>query len=684
LAFLFIFGYNFYPQKMKFKHLRLGLFLTLLFFFACNEKKTTSQKQSVKLYFESDSYQKLRSSQKQKQLDSILDASLKNKNDSINRQNLFWVSDEYFSIANSKKYLETSKIIQKNAVAAKDTASLAKAQYYIGEYFDDESQVDSAFYYYNISNKFFTFLNDSTNMGKTSLYKAGILYDAGNFAESEVEAINALKLLRKTKRTRLVYECYNMVGLSLKGLNDYESALTYFNKASELLDVLENENYNKIKLLKSRIGCNNNIGAIYGSQKEYDKAISIFENQLKTKNLKTTFPKLYAMLLNNLAYSKMKTANSPLVEKMLFEALTIRISEKTDIGITSSKLNIGEYYLATKDTAKAKQYLLEAYALAKKVKSNFEVLQALRLLTDIDPEKKAYYADRYFATNDSIQNLERNTRNKFARIAYETNLIEEENEILSQENFNILVIGSLFLLVLGSFFLAYRLRVKNRELFFNEQQRQSNEKVNETILKGQIESELAKNQERERIAMELHDGIINSIFTTRFNLSGLETNNIRSRNQLITQLEKTEHEIRQISHDLRKKLFFEDKKLPEMLAEFIEKQQNTFKTVFELTIDSFIDWNVISSHKKIHVYRIVQEAVQNVNKYSKSKMCSVFIMKAGGKISLRIIDQGIGFDPKKNKDGIGLKNIKDRTKKLEGTLEIHTSPGNGTIIEVIF
>jgi signal transduction histidine kinase len=605
-------------------------------------------------------------------------------NDSITRNLYFKTALKYYYLNDYDKYLQASRKVLKLSLAKNDSPHTAKAFCYIGEYFDDESQLDSAFYYYNKSNNLYSDLKDSLNTGRTILYKAGILFDAGNFAESEVESINALKMLRKQKNSRLIYEAYNFIGISLRGLNNYEDSSNYLNQAINQLNQLEKENYDKDKIARSRIICYNNIGTVYEKMQNFSEAKKFYVRGLNSKNLEKNNPKLFAMLLNNFAFADMKQGNFKNVEQNLYKALKIRDSLKTLSGIVNSKISLGKYYIKTKDTAKAKQYLLESYALAKQVKSSSEVLESLRLLTDIDTKKNIYYSELYFATNDSIQNLERNTRDKFARIAYETSLIREENEILSQENFNILVIGSVFFLVLGSLFLAYRLRVKNRELFFNEQQRQSNEKVNETILKGQIESELAKNQERERIAMELHDGIINSIFTTRFNLSGLETNNIHSRNQLITQLEKTEHEIRQISHDLRKKLFFEDKKLPEMLAEFIEKQQNTFKTVFEITIDSFINWNVISSHKKIHIYRIVQEAVQNVNKYSKSKMCSVFIMKAGGKISLRIIDQGIGFDPKKNKDGIGLKNIKDRTKKLEGTLEIHTSPGNGTIIEVVF
>ncbi len=658
--------------------------LLLVFLFSCNQRENVSafKKQFLKIYAQSevkqpDSVNLLRVNEAFKYLET-------GSNDSVTRNLYFKTALKYYNLNDYNHYLQASRKVLQLAQNKKDSAHTAKAFCYIGEYFDDQYILDSAFYYYNKSNKLYRNLKDSLNTGRTILYKAGILYEAGNYAESEVESINALKLLNKQKNTRLIYEANLQIGLCLKGLNNFESSTVYFNRASELLDVLELEKYDEKRLLKSRITCSNNIGSLYERQKEYGKAIPIFEEQLKIKNLKTDFPKIYAMLFSNLAYCKMKTDNSPETEKMLFEALNIRIAEKSDIGIASSKLKIGEYYIKTKDTVKAKHFLEESFTLAKKVKGNFEILESLRLLTDIDSQKKTYYSDLYFATNDSIQNLERLTRNKFARIAYETDLVTEENEILTKRNLYILVFASFLVLVTVIVFFVGRLREKNRTLAFNEMQRVANEKIYELMLKAQIDNETAKHQERDRIAMELHDGIINNIFTTRFNLSILETTNVELKEKLVNELQKTESEVRQISHDLKQKLFFEDNKLTQMLKELVEKQKGASKIVFDIMIDKQIDWSQISSHKQIHLYRVVQEVIQNVNKHSKSEICDIFVMKTGRKITTRIIDKGVGYDARKTKDGIGIKNIKSRVKKLDGTLQVDTAPGNGTIIEVVF
>lgn len=64
--------------------------------------------------------------------------------------------------------------------------------------------------------------------------------------------------------------------------------------------------------------------------------------------------------------------------------------------------------------------------------------------------------------------------------------------------------------------------------------------------------------------MELHDGIVNSIFTTRFNLIQLDPSRIDKKDQLVKELEKTKNEIRRVSHDLTQNLLFEDKSFPEI------------------------------------------------------------------------------------------------------------------------
>jgi signal transduction histidine kinase len=521
-------------------------------------------------------------------------------------------------------------------------------------------------------------------MGTLAVLKGGIFFDSGNFAESETEAIKALRLLSKTKNTNLVYNCYNLIGISLKELNNYKKSLYYFALALKQLDLLEKENYPKEKIGKSRIACYNNIGRVYQKMEDYPKAINYYNKALQTKNIKQDFPKSYALLLNNLGYSKMKAGDYEAVEELFLESMRIRDSLGLELAVATNKIDLGEYYLIQKDTAKGFAYLKEGYLLSKKLNSSPYLIQSLKLLMDSDSKNKLYYTNQYLKIKDSVQQLERATRNKFARIAYETDQVEEKNEILSKTITNIGMGSGVVILILGGFFIIYRLKSRNRELLFVKEQQEANEKIYQLMLHQQLETEQARNEERNRIAMELHDGIINSIFTTRFSLMQLESEAVDKKQELVQELKKAEREIRRVSHNLKQNLLTEDKALPEILANLIESQQNEFGTKFDLSVDKFIDWSLVSSDSKIHVYRIIQEALQNSNKYSKAKRCCVFLMKTGDKITIRIWDNGIGFNPEKAKQGIGLKNIKERTKVLKGVLKITSTSEKGTTIEIIF
>ena len=85
----------------------------------------------------------------------------------------------------------------------------------------------------------------------------------------------------------------------------------------------------------------------------------------------------------------------------------------------------------------------------------------------------------------------------------------------------------------------------------------------------------------------------------------------------------------------------------------------------------------------MHLYRIFQEAIQNIRKYAKANIVSGHISKDENHIYIEINDNGIGFNTNKIKLGIGLKNIQSRAMMINGTLNIKSNVGNGTKINLI-
>jgi signal transduction histidine kinase len=657
----------------------------LLVLGSCQKKNIEAEKRKdVSAFIEKIEVTSLEDKQLEKYLDTIYQKLQSLKNDSITRNLYFKIAVKYYNLNSFDKYINVTRKVHKLSVKYNDTSHIAKSMYFFGDYHEEKTQLDSAFSYYLKSEKLYNKFKDTLNSGKLALYKAGILYDTGNFNESEIQGVNALRLLSNTKNARLMYESNIIIALSLKELNNYKKALEYYELALGQLKQLEIENYPTDKIAKSRASCYNNMGAVYEKTENYQEAIRLYKTGLQTKNLKQNYPKLYAMLLNNLGYSKMESGNNKDVQKLLFESLRIRDSLQILPGIVASKIRIGEYYLHKRDTIKALFYIKDGFTLSKKIKSNYDIIQSLKLLTENDSKNKTFYSNLYFKVNDSIQNLERQTRNKFARIAYETDQIEDKNQLLVKRYIYILIISFVLVVFLGAFLLIYRLKSRNKKLLFLKDQQEANEKIYQLMLKQQSETEKARAEERNRIAMELHDGIINSIFTTRFNLIQLESGAVSKKEQLVKELEKTENEIRRVSHDLTQNLLFEDKSLSDIITNLVESQHNHYNTKFDVSIDKYIEWSLVLNDNKIHIYRIIQEAIQNINKYSKAERCYVMLLKTADKITIRIWDNGIGFNHEKVKQGIGLKNINERTKALNGELKITSSIGNGTTIEIVF
>src|SRR5690606_1597008 len=225
-------------------------------------------------------------------------------------------------------------------------------------------------------------------------------------------------------------------------------------------------------------------------------------------------PKLHAMLLNNYAHSKMLSEDNR-VDSLLFLSLKIRDSIGHEQGIIASKVRISEYYLSRKDTARAIHTISEAYRLSIKNKSHLDILRCLEFLAENDIQNKDYYNNRYITVKDSIREIERATKNKFARISYETEQVTLENKELIKRNTLLFLLFLVAVLIILITIISYRFKLKNKELKHKQKEQQSTEKIYELLLKEKLAEEEARSEERNRISRELHDGVVNRVFTTR-------------------------------------------------------------------------------------------------------------------------------------------------------------------------
>lgn len=636
-------------------------------------------------------YLKLSQPNQLKYNDTVFSVVVKRDNDSLTRNYLYKLAGRYFNLEQYEKSFGASRICNKLAIASRDSLYIARSSYYMGEYYFDKFQNDSAYSYLTKAEKIYNRLKNHENSNRLQFFKTLIFLYARDYSGSETATINILKTAKKQNDTRLTYDCYMTLGNALVGLKNPKKAIEYYNKAFSIVESLKSDSqYLTLKALPF-----NYIGYIYSEKKEYSMAIRYFKKALSFGNIKKTDPAMYANIISDLGYAEFKLGNKSSI-LYLTEALDIRnhITLYRTPGVVSSKVYLSEYYLAQKDTTKAFLYGNTARVLAHKYKLFDDELRTLQLLAKIEPKNTVRYNDRFIELTDSLQNNERATRDKFARIEFETDeILSEKNHIEAEKNKisgqRWLILGSCFsiLMVGGLLYVTKMQHSKNKELQLIQEQQKSNEEIYQLMLSQQSKIDEGRENEKKRIAQELHDGIMSKLTSTRLNLFILskktDEETIRKCLLHIAEIQNIEKEIRAISHDLSENIFLGKDSFKMIIEGLFEDQKNISKTNFDFHVDENINWDLIGSTVKMNIYRVFQETLQNIRKYANAKKVNATVMLEENKIYINIIDDGVGFDTTKTNIGIGLKNMKSRLASIDGEIDIISKKDKGTQIKLI-
>ncbi|WFO16813.1 ATP-binding protein [Cellulophaga baltica 4] len=181
----------------------------------------------------------------------------------------------------------------------------------------------------------------------------------------------------------------------------------------------------------------------------------------------------------------------------------------------------------------------------------------------------------------------------------------------------------------------------------------------------------------------MHDGFLNKILGIRLVLLGLnkrqDEKSIAQRAEVITELAELSEEIRSISHELNEAAFQKMQNFIEAIKSLIKTFQTASETLkYSYKFNTDLDWDSLNSTLKINLYRIVQESIQNCIKHAEASTIFVNFDVEDNFLTVIIEDNGKGFDSKKSKKGIGFRNISSRLEKVNGTLRVDSTIGNGT------
>jgi len=194
-------------------------------------------------------------------------------------------------------------------------------------------------------------------------------------------------------------------------------------------------------------------------------------------------------------------------------------------------------------------------------------------------------------------------------------------------------------------------------------------------------------EERERIAKELHDGVIQSLFSVGMSLQGIAamSGNEEISRRLESAVEDVDHAIR----DLRNYIFglrpgiLADRQLDQALKELASDFGARSGVVTVVEVDGEAASELAS--RAADVVQLVREALSNVGRHASATTCRVSLQRAPeGDVTLEVDDDGHGFDVARPVSGMGLTNLRERVDALHGSLEVASTPGEGTTIRATF
>ncbi|MDO5970162.1 ATP-binding protein [Flavivirga aquimarina] len=652
-----------------------------------------------------DSIQELRKLSKKKSLN--LDDRLKyaerssELSNEIGIDSLILLSNEKVAYLYSlkKDYEYSIKLYRKNLKLAhklNDSLSYAYAAAGIAYGYNFYGvHIDSSLFYFKKSIK----ISEKINYAKLTLISlrniALLQKDKRDYLGSDIstfKTINLLKTLPKSdENLDNLSDCYNNLGLNAKYLKLYDKAIEYHQKSllinNELSDRYESENVNDLNKFGNYLYAKINLAEAYKEKGNYKKALSIYERLLENKDLLKKDPLSYVAVINNKAYNLFlsKNSNTKYIKSLFNKAYKISDSLNALYEITAGGNDMAEFYHAINKKDSALMLSKRSYAIGKQIKNYYEVSRALLMLSKLEEgETGKQYLYEHIKLNDSLLDIERASRNKFARIQYETDNYKDETKRLATQNILIVSIGLIIILVSALIFSIKVQITKNELLRFESEQQKANEEIYTLMLRQQSKIEEGRLIERHRISEELHDGILNRLLGSRLGLEFLTMDNHNKEKYrfYIDEIQTIEKEIRNLSHELKNTKLDADKDFVAVLKDYISNQSNLHAFQYNLHLKGTIAWDDINDYIKVNLYRIIQEAIQNVIKHAKAKTITINFYLKSNNLYVDIADDGIGFGPNLKRNGIGLLNIESRVSKLKGKLTIISKIKIGTILVI--
>lgn len=510
--------------------------------------------------------------------------------------------------------------------------------------------------------------SESKNKLASALLRIGFVkIDMGLFAEASQSIQEARKYFVELKDT------LNILGAN-NGLSVLYSQNKFYKEAQRIRD-------ESIELSKQAKGNPNLFVLYYNTALDYREQGNDIKRIEYLKLLESEFErkpeyKLYeALVLSELAIAYAETDSLDLAEyyylKLKTDKETLEKGNNNDLFIEASK----QISFARGNYDDAIKFGLEHLEIKKNQDAFVEIYNAENFLAKVyralgNKEKENEHLVSYFSIKDSISSIKNVQALTYYQAVFETEkrdlIIEAQKAniaLLDEQNFvknQWLLFGSIGSLFLFGF--IWVLRSRN----FAKRKQKLQEIFTQDILKTQ-------ENERTRIASELHDSVGQKLLMIK---NALVLNEAGGRNK-IDLIGETIKEVREMSHNLHP-FQFEKLGLIASIKNMIETFQKNSNVFYSEDIE--ISDGLIEKEKEIYVFRMLQEALTNVEKHAEASACNLTAHESKNKVIFVLKDNGKGFktDAQTMNKGIGMKTLKERATYIGAKLNIVSNLGKGT------
>ena len=532
--------------------------------------------------------------------------------------------------------------------------------------------------------------NDTENSGILikAIYNEAYIQIEDKSYDFLVKALTekCIPLSEKTKNAELLAYSYTQLGLTFMSVGQLDKAEEYHKKALEVL---------------KQIPAGKTVHLI-----TYLNLVSNYCYKPDSKTAKVYLDKAKAMIQN---YPNSQHYSNYYYQEAMYyttkqdypKALT-----SLDAGVKLAKskhqlkilhmlyFRMYNVYLMQKDYVKAKQQLeqiLKENILSKEALNRRITYTQLAAVNDVMGQSKEAYKwmKKSNDLGDSLNQQKLLQKMNEYEILHKTSekqktinqLQQEKKETLlmsKNKNLRITILAialGLSLIIAVLIYLTYRKQQKlNQQISISHEQdlvhieNERKYEATQAVLQGE-------EQERQRIAQDLHDSMGGMLANIRMSIS---SNEAYESTDIVDKIDKSISEMRRISRNLMPETL-KNLGLETALQELCESMTHKHLSI---QFEAFDVSGNIPFQIQLVFYRIAQESISNVIKYAQASNVIVQISQNDNTLILTVEDDGVGFDSSKITYGLGLKNIKNRVRLINGKVDIHSVKGEGTTINV--